>query len=362
MGNMMYIVNIVIVGCLGLILMSCITAPVNAPAASPPIQAPVFVSGEGGYHTYRIPAIVVSPKGTVLAFCEGRKNSGSDAGNIDLVLKRSFDGGETWAAMQVVYEDGANTIGNPCPVVDQTTGTIWLAFTRNNDGVFVTHSADDGETWTAPVEITSDVKPSDWTWYATGPCHGIQLSSGRLLMPCDHRIQGNPEQFSHVIYSDDHGASWKLGGTVSEKTDECTAVETMDGHVYLNMRSYLGKNRRAVASSDDGGITWTPSTLDETLIEPVCQASVLRIPGNKNRIVFSNPASVKREKMTLRLSYDEGQSWTPGKTLHNGPSAYSDLATTPDGTILCLYERGLKHPYETITLARVPLAWLEESP
>jgi sialidase-1 len=165
-----------------------------------------------------------------------------------------------------------------------------------------------------------------------------------------------------VIYSDDHGASWKLGGTVGEKTDECTTVETMDGHVYLNMRSYLGKNRRAIASSADGGVTWTSPTLDETLIEPVCQASVVRIPGNKNRLAFSNPASLKREKMTLRLSCDEGRSWTPGKILHNGPAAYSDLATTPDGTILCLYERGLKHPYETITLARVPLAWLEESP
>ena len=337
---------------------------IDAKAACLPKQAPVFVSGEGGYHTYRIPAILVTRNGTVLAFCEGRRKGRSDHGDIDLVLKRSLDGGETWQATQVVWqEEGDVTIGNPCPVEDRDTGRVWLGFCRNNDRVFVTHSDDDGATWAAPVEITQDVKPESWTWYATGPVHGIQLENGRLLMPCDHRLEGSKTMYSHVIYSDDHGATWRLGGVLGENTDECTAAQTVDGAVYLNMRSYHGKNRRAVARSTDGGATWSQVTLDEALIEPVCQASVLRYStakdGDKNRLLFSNPASTERVRMTIRVSYDEGQTWTAGKVLHAGPSAYSDLAVTADGTILCLYERGAASAYETITLARFGIEWLE---
>jgi BNR repeat-like domain len=333
-------------------------------AARLPEQAPVFVRGKGGYHTYRIPAMIVSPKGTVLAFCEGRKSSGADHGDIDLLLKRSTDGGVSWMAPQIVWEDGDHTVGNPCPVVDQTTGTVWLGFCRDNDRVFMTHSNDDGATWARPAEITTEVKPADWGWYATGPVHGIQLKSGRLLMPCDHRIAGEKGMYSHAIYSDDHGTTWQLGGCLTRDTDECAAVETTDGRVYMNMRSYEGKNRRAVAWSDDGGLTWSDVTLDETLIEPICQGSALRyhVAGRdgKSRVLFSNPASTERVNMTVRVSYDECQTWSAGKTLNHGPSAYSDLAVAADGTILCLYERGKKGAYETITLARFGIDWLEK--
>jgi len=340
-------------------------ADLDKRAVQVPKQAPVFVSGQGGYHTYRIPAIVVSQKGTVLAFCEGRRKGGSDHGDIDLLLRRSFDHGAAFEATQVVWqEQGDVTIGNPCPVVDQSTGAIWLMFCRDNDRVFVTHSTDDGASWATPTEITKDVKPESWSWYATGPVHGIQLSSGRLLIPCDHRIRGDKTMYSHVFYSDDHGATWKLGGVLAGKTDECSAVETVDGAVYLNMRSYAGKNRRAVAWSKDGGEMWSEVTLDETLVEPVCQASVLRLTDtrshDKNRVLFSNPAGTKRERMTIRVSYDECETWNAGKVLYRGPSAYSDMAVAADGTILCLYERGQEHAYETITLARFTRAWLEE--
>lgn len=319
-------------------------------------QNAVFVGGEGGYHTYRIPALMVSAKGTVLAFCEGRRNSGSDAGDIDLLLKRSLDGGATWGAAQVVWkEEGDVTIGNPCPVQDSSTGRIFLAFCRNNDRVFMMSSDDDGVTWAAPTEITQAVKPAGWTWYATGPVHGIQLANGRLLMPCDHRLEDNKIMYSHVIYSDDHGATWRLGGLLTANTDECTAAELADGSVYLNMRSYEGKNRRAVARSTDGGATWSAVTLDESLVEPVCQASVLRY---QDRLLFSNPANEKRVRMTVRVSGDDGRTWSAGKVLHEGPSAYSDLAALADGTLLCLYERGEKNAYETITLARFAVEWL----
>ncbi len=257
-----------------------------AAAGDDPWQTDVFVAGQDGYHTYRIPALVRTAKGTLLAFCEGRKNNRRDHGDIDLVLKRSSDGGRTWSRQQVVHEEGGSsevTIGNPAPVVDQDTGVIWLPFCRDNDSVLVTHSTDDGLTWTQPIDITADVKEPDWTWYATGPVNGIQLRrpphKGRLVIPCDHRVGGaeNPWNHagrSHAIYSDDHGKSWQLSKATEFAMNECTVVETSDGTLLLNMRSYRGRNRRAVATSGDGGVTWSASRDDAKLIEPVCQGSI----------------------------------------------------------------------------------------
>jgi sialidase-1 len=339
----------------------------------------VFVAGQEGYHSFRIPSLIVSAKGTLLAFCEGRRNSRSDTGDIDLVLKRSFDGGRTWQLMQVVADDGPNTMGNPCPVVDRRTGTIWLPITRNagkdtqqqiqsgtsseSRTVWMSHSADDGVTWAKPVEITSTTKLPDWSWYATGPGCGIQLASGRLLIPCDHRVLGSPLLRSHVIYSDDRGASWKIGGVLADKTNECQAIQRADGTLLINMRSYHGENCRAIATSGDDGLTWSDVTLDRTLIDPVCQASLLKFPAaaeGKDRVLFSNPASTKRERMTVRLSEDGGRTWPMARVLHAGPAAYSSLTVLPDQTIGCLYERGEKSAYDNVTLARFSLEWLNE--
>lgn len=347
----------------------------SLPAAAANLEhVPVFVSGRDGYHTYRIPSLIVTPKGTLLAFCEGRKAGRGDAGDIDLLVKRSRDGGKTWSAAQVLWDDGANTCGNPCPVIDRATGTVWLLLTHNLgtdtearivDGkskgtrtVWVTKSTDDGATWAKPAEITKDVKRPDWTWYATGPGVGIQLRSGRLLIPCDNKVAKTKARQSHFIFSDDAGTTWKLGGVVGPNCNESQAVELADGSVLLNMRSYQANNRRLVAVSKDGGVTFSKPVEDATLIEPVCQASILRYPGAPSRILFSNPASQKREKMTVRMSYDECKTWPVAKELHAGPAAYSCLAVLPDGTAACLYERGDKHPYESITLARFSLAWL----
>ncbi|MCX6632584.1 MAG: sialidase family protein [Candidatus Solibacter sp.] len=287
-------------------------------AASPPPQSDVYRAGEGGYHTYRIPALIVSPKGTLLAFCEGRRNSASDTGDIDVLLRRSFDGGKTWAAVQKIADMAEDTVGNPTPVVERKTGAILLLLTSNpgrvterqtglrDRTVWIARSIDDGATWSAPAEITAQVKQPDWTWYATGPGNGIQLRGGRLLVPCDHNSQDG-QRYSHAIYSDNGGATWKIGGIAGEKTNESAVVELKNGELMLNMRSYHEKNRRAVQRSRDGGLTWSPLVLDETLIEPVCQAGM--IADGKGRVWFSNPAATTRTRMTVRLSGDGGRTW-----------------------------------------------------
>jgi len=345
-----------------------------------PQQRDLYVSGQEGYKSFRIPSLIVTTKGTLLAFCEGRKNSASDAGDIDVVLKRSLDSGATWQPMQIVVDDGPNTVGNPCPVVDRDTATIWLLLTHNlgddkedkirsgtskdTRRVWVTKSTDDGVTWSKPIDITGTTKPTNWTWYATGPGVGIQSKSGRLLIPCDYNLAMSKVRRSHVIFSDDHGANWKLAGTIGDDCNECQVVELADSTLLMNMRSYHGKNRRALSTSHDGGMTWSEPVLDDALIEPVCQASLLRYTEaktqRKNRLLFSNPASTKRENLTVRLSYDEGKTWPVAKPLHSGPSAYSSLAVLPDRTIACLYEGGEKKASEKIILAQFSLEWLTD--
>jgi sialidase-1 len=336
-------------------------------------QSPIFVSGTEEYHTYRIPSLIVSGKGTLLAFCEGRKEAGGDSGNIDLLLRRSTDGGKTWGKTQVLWDDGPNTCGNPCPVVDSRTGTIWLLLSHNlgsdtEDGIedgtskgtrtaWVTKSRDDGATWDPPTEITRAVKHPDWTWHATGPGVGIQLRSGRLVVPCNDRVAGSKTWQSNVILSDNGGKTWRLGGIVEPGCDECQIVELADGRLMLNMRSNRGNHCRAVAISADRGETFTPLVDDPALVEPVCQGSILGLAGG-NEVVFSNPASTRRERMTVRLSADGGKSWPCAKVLHDGPAAYSCLAHLGNGQIACLYERGEKSPYETIALARFSRGWL----
>lgn len=346
-------------------------------------QIEVFKSGEDGYHTYRIPAIVATKKGTLLAFCEGRRGSGSDSGDIDLLLKRSVDKGRTWSKAVVVADLGTDTVGNPAPVVDRDTGTILLLLTRNpghvtekqivsgaveeTRTVWITASRDDGATWSAPRDITSSVKRPDWTWYATGPGNGIQLRSGRFVIACDHIVKGTEAMHSHVIYSDDRGSTWQIGGVAEAKTNESAVAELQDGSLLLNMRSYHGTNRRATARSTDRGQTWGPATLDDALIDPVCQGSLVRaVPaGNRKgngRLLFSNAASTKRERMTVRLSNDDGKTWTFARTIHEGPAAYSSLVVLPDRSIGLLYERGDKRPYERISFARFSLDWLAGHP
>ncbi len=347
----------------------------------------VYESGMGGYHGFRIPAALVTDKGTVLAFAEGRPKSLADAGGNDLVLRRSADGGRTWSDLQVIAEDGPHSLNTPCVVQVRETKRIILFYHRYPAGTneasieqglegdricraFMITSDDDGRTWSSPQDITSQVKrPTVVTSFSTGPGIGIQLRrgphEGRIVMVTNQ--QGPRRQWNlFAIYSDDGGDSWSYGQLAPNPTkgwgNEVQAVELADGAVMLNARVQGGAKCRKIATSSDGGETWTPLREEPLLIEPVCQGSLFRLSdpldGRRSRILFSNPASqASRRNGTVRLSYDEGKTWPVSRVLYPGAFAYSSLTALPDGTIGCLFEAD---QYQKIRFARFTLDWLTQ--
>ncbi|UGU17416.1 glycoside hydrolase [Sinomicrobium kalidii] len=342
----------------------------------------VYEEGTDGYQVFRIPAIVKTTEGTLLAFAEARKlKSNGDSGDIDLVVKTSSDDGETWSDMQMVWDDGGNTCGNPVPIVDKETGRIHLLMTWNHGEddwgdltsgtgedtrrVFYTWSDDDGKSWTAPTEITSSVKDENWDWYGTGPVHGIQLQKGeyegRLVSPNYFTVRGNgkTESYSHVIYSDDHGATWKSGSpTPQAYSGECTVAELEDGTLMLNIRTGAA-NARKIGKSSDGGATWSDLETVYALTDPHCQASMVTSDTSPYRVFFANVSSTERVNMTLKMSENNGESWEKRKIIHTGPSAYSDLVMLSDSEVGILYEGGEGRPYESIVYEVVPVADLK---
>lgn len=342
-------------------------------------QSVIFAQNTDGHYAYRIPGMAVTNSGVLLAFAEGRIADIADTTPKNIVLKRSFDNGRTWGPMQtVVASVGGQSWGNPTPVVDRVTGRVLLTYVLNVSQVFVVESADDGATWGTPREITSSVKVTDgpdwWGFYATGPSHGIQTQSGRLVIPAYHRVNTfstGQASWSHVFFSDDHGATWQLGGTVpTSQTNEATLVELRDGTLYMTMRARTAPAQRWITTSVDGGLTWAPAVRDPELTESALAASVVRLTtaavGDDEPLVFANAAyTAGRERMTVRLSLDETETWSPSKIVSWGRSAYAELAVTPDETIQLLYERGrwntsgAPSPYQEIALARFNRAWIE---
>ena len=214
------------------ILLACVVAFSRSVGfSSEPTSVDVFVGGQDGYFAYRIPALLTTNPGTLLAFCEGRKNTLGDDGDNDLVLRRSTDNGQTWQKLQLVHEEGGDevvSIGNPCPVIDPATGRIFLSMNHKNGRVLLTHSDDDGVTWSKVREITDSASKPGWGWYAMGPGIGIALERGphrgRLILPANHREtpdRSGPSA-SQIVYSDNHGETWKLGGNVG--SDRLLAV------------------------------------------------------------------------------------------------------------------------------------------
>lgn len=361
---------------------------VGTPRSSPAAtfsESDLFVGGQDGYHTFRVPALAILPSGTILAFAEGRKDNVRDHGNIDLVMKRSLDAGKTWSNLQLVYEEGGTakiTIGNPAPVVDRTTGAVHLVFSRDNRDVFVTSSIDEGQTFSPPVDITGVARQINYPWISIGPgpIAGIQTRTGRLIVPIwiKHRLDDPATNRSAVLFSDDHGATWQAGNVapVSGKvcgTNECAVVELADGRLYMTQRikvdygiqaNTTGIPARSKSFSADGGVTWTEAEI-EPAINPnmsMVQASILRYSlidnSDKNRILFSAPGTNSRDEMTVWVSEDEAETWPMAKTIYRGPSGYSALAVTRDMKILLLYERGERRYDDRIALARFDLDWL----
>lgn len=353
-------------------------ASAPAPLSSAPAST-VWKRGEDGYHTFRIPSVIAAPDGELLAFAEGRKNGSSDTGDIDIIMKRSADGGSTWSDSMVLWDDGNHVCGNPCAVVDNSTGVVHLLVTHNlghdheskiiagtSEGtrtVWTLTSADQGRTWTKPREITKTTKRPDWTWYATGPGIGIQLAhgeaKGRLVIPCDHIEKDTKHYYSHVILSDDHGATWRIGGrSTRHQLNECQVAELDSGELVMNMRNYDRKLKtRAVMRSTDAGESFGDVTWDAGLPDPICQAGLLatKDASGAQWLYFSNCASAtKRERMTLRRSGDGGATWEEVRVLHEGPTAYSCLVAMPRA-VGCLFEAGEESSYERIDFEVVSL-------
>lgn len=369
-----------------------------APAAEPaPEKVDVFPAGMNKVKRYRIPGVVVTKAGTVLAYCEARKNGSADWGEIEVHLRRSTDGGKTWTDAKPIAHTGdriegnpkkktggerEQTVNNPVAIVDRDSGDVVFLYCVNYARCFAMRSTDDGKTWGKPTEITDTFAPFrktyDWKVIATGPGHGIQIKSGRMVVPiwlAFGKVGDHGPSAAGTVYSDDAGKTWKAGdiavpnGGAYDSPNETILAERSDGRVLLVSRSLSKPNRKIVATSPDGATRWSKPEFHAELWEPRCMASVIAYPPKPGTLIFTNPHTLprdtdgkevpggrgKRENLTVQVSRDDGKSWTASRTIDAGPSAYSDLAVLPDGTVLCLYEAG-----EDIKVVRFPLNWVEQ--
>jgi sialidase-1 len=389
---------------------SCIAA--TAFGVEPKIEKiDLFRAADGDYELYRIPGIVVTQKGTVLAFCEARKGTANDWGIIDIMLRRSEDGGRTWTPCRKVAEvpgphhknsvalaqnlakPDERTYNNPLAIAGRD-GTVHFLYCLEYMRAFYMRSTDEGKTFSAPVEITAafeGFRPGyDWKVLATGPGHGIQLRNGRLVVPVwlstGTGANAHKPSVNSVIFSDDNGLTWKPGEIAVPDTpeyvssSETIAAELADGRVMLNVRTTSKDNRRVLVYSRDGATGWTAPQFHKQLLEPICMASMARYSlarngRGRNRLLFSNPDNLERvdgkaapgvgrdrKNLTIKMSYDEAETWPVSKTLEDGWSGYSDLAVLKDGTVLCFYERGRLNDNHfrtaALTVARFNLEWL----
>ncbi len=353
-------------------------------------KVPVFESGKDGYKSFRIPAVIKLPNHDLLAFCEGRVNSSSDFGNIDIVMKRSRDNGNTWSSIIVLANYDSLQAGNPAPVVDKTDpafpkGKIYLFYNTGNNfesevtkgfgvrEVWYISSTDNGLTWSKGVNITTQthlpnqpkVNPlynfkEDWRSYANTPGHALQITKGlykgRIFVPANHSM-GAPknhfeEYYAHAFYTDDHGKTFKLTESVNVAgSNESTAAEISNNGIMLNARNQQGDIKsRILAISHNGGAHWDTTYFDKQLPDPVCEGSILNIgfKNNKHLLAFCNAADTKnRNNLTLRISYDEGMTWKKNIVIDNAidpkmmsnNSAYSDIVLMNKNNIGILYEK-----------------------
>lgn len=382
-------------------------------SASADVEKQELVSvGDAGYALHRIPALVVTPQGSVLAAWEARKLGRGDWDHVDLFLRRSTDNANTWESPREVVgqshlptdmqrnpaavaaglgRDGVFTLNNPTWIADSSTGATHLLYCAEYGRAFIVTTRDGGTTFTRPREITeafATFRTRDgyaWRVIAIGPGHGVRLASGRLVvavwLSTGEGGHAHRPSVCATIYSDDHGTTWKAGDIVARHPDplpnpsETAVVEAAPGRVLLAIRSESARNRRAFAWSKDGATRWTTPEFQESLWEPVCMAALARIePTSSSQrpiLLYSHPASLEknprasatstsriRQNLTVRASHDGGLTWPHALVVTSGPSAYSDLAVLPNGTVLCFYEGGEKGPYEKLILAKIPSSTL----
>ncbi|EFL36026.1 neuraminidase [Streptomyces viridochromogenes DSM 40736] len=380
---------------------AALLAPTAPAGARPGTALPEFeqqvlfkASQDPGYACFRIPAIVRTTAGTLLAFAEGRVLNCGDAADIDLVVKRSTDGGRTWGPLQVVNEGAGDTHGNPAPIVDRRTGRILLAETYNTGRTdagsctipcdrtpHLQYSDDDGRTWSEPRDLSDQILPGNWnSWYATGPVHGIQLTrgkhAGRLVFGVNTETwDGSRVTANHaaLIVSDDGGDHWRVGatdswpiaqdGTFRQKPSEVTLTERADGAVLVSGREQDGTDlgHRAQTLSLDGGDSFaTPFRDLPDLYTPQVQGATLRLGG---RMLLSAPADPDRRRtMMVRSSYDGGRTWDSvdrGTVVTTDWSGYSDMAAVDSSTVGLLYEGGAVDARDEIRFARFTEDWLK---
>ena len=336
------------------------------------VELPVFENGKDGYAIYRIPSIITAANGHVLAFAEARKNGSGDAGDIDLVLRRSTDSGRTWLPQEIVWDDEANTCGNPCPVVDTKTGAIHLLLTWNSGTdhesairsgkstlgrrPFQSVSTDHGVTWAKPIDISAQADRPEWRWYATGPGRGIQLlrgsHAGRFVIPANHsRADGTYD--AHALLSDDNGKTWRISSALGDGANESCVAELHDGSVLFNTRMQThGRGFRTTAKSIDGGESWTPLADQNALPCPRCEGSLLRWDSSvKSPLLFCNPAGPGRSNITLRASLDEGATWPHSVLLFAGKGpGYTALTQLNNQQIGVLHETATGISLQSIAL------------